>query len=166
MELNKTEDNKCCFLHFGRGVQDPLSGDQGGSLDPWTPPGSAPEVEDLAWYFHMYGNINHLIVISSRMEISIRISTNYRPCLCSSFSNAKLFCIMNSYWPMFSEGSSTQFKIKVNLLWSASYYGICGSLKISTPCQQWSNVRYLEGLLSMCKKHCFGAKYCLVYRLI
>ena len=38
MELNKTEDNKCCFLHFGRGVQDPLSGDQGGSLDPWTPP--------------------------------------------------------------------------------------------------------------------------------
>ena len=45
MELNKTEDNKCCFLHFGRGVQDPLSGDQGGSLDPWTPPppGSAPE---------------------------------------------------------------------------------------------------------------------------
>ena len=46
MELNKTEDNKCCFLHFGRGVQDPLSGDQGGSLDPWTPPppGSAPDV--------------------------------------------------------------------------------------------------------------------------
>ena len=44
IEQNKTEDNKCCFLHFGRGVQDPLSGDQGGggSLDPWTPPGSAP----------------------------------------------------------------------------------------------------------------------------
>ena len=35
MELNKTEDNKCCFLHFGRGVQDPLSRDQGGG--PWTP---------------------------------------------------------------------------------------------------------------------------------
>ena len=45
--LNKTEDNKCCFLHFGRGVQDPLSGDQGGG-GPWTPgppppPGSAPD---------------------------------------------------------------------------------------------------------------------------
>ena len=44
MELNTTEDNKCCFLHFGRGVQDPLSGDQGGggSLDPWTPPWIRP----------------------------------------------------------------------------------------------------------------------------
>ena len=56
------------------------------------------------------------IVISSRLEISIRISTNYRPCLCSSFSNTKLFCIMNSYWPLFSEGSSTQFKTKLALI--------------------------------------------------
>ena len=61
-------------------------------------------MEDQAW-FHTYGNIHHRIVISSRMEISIRISTNYRSCLCSSFSNAKLFCIVNSYWPLFSEGS-------------------------------------------------------------
>ena len=49
MELNKTEDNKCCFLHFGRGVQDPFSGTRGGG--PWTPgpppPGSAPVME--AW---------------------------------------------------------------------------------------------------------------------
>ena len=29
---------KCCFLHFGRGVQDPLSGDQGGVLGPLDPP--------------------------------------------------------------------------------------------------------------------------------
>ena len=50
------------------------------------------------------------------MEISIRISTNYRPCLCSRFGNAKLFCIMNSYWPLFSEGSSTQFKTKLALI--------------------------------------------------
>ena len=49
VELNKTEDNKCCFLHFGRGVQDPLSGDQGG---PWTPPppGSAPANAPLCVY--------------------------------------------------------------------------------------------------------------------
>ena len=40
--INKT-DKKCCFLHFGRGVQDPLSGDQGGSLDPWTPPLDPPQ---------------------------------------------------------------------------------------------------------------------------
>ena len=43
---NKTEDDKCCFLHFGRGVQDPLSGDQGGSLDPWTPP---PWIRPRQW---------------------------------------------------------------------------------------------------------------------
>ena len=53
MELNKTEDNKCCFLHFGRGVQDPLSGDQGGSLDPWTPPPldppQTPEQQASMW---------------------------------------------------------------------------------------------------------------------
>ena len=41
--INKT-DKKCCFLHFGRGVQDPLSGDQGGVLGPLDPPGSAPEL--------------------------------------------------------------------------------------------------------------------------
>ena len=41
--INKT-DKKCCFLHFGRGVQDPLSGDQGGSLDPWTPPLDPPQL--------------------------------------------------------------------------------------------------------------------------
>ena len=35
--INKT-DTKCCFLHFGRGVQDPLSGDQGGVLGPLDPP--------------------------------------------------------------------------------------------------------------------------------
>ena len=56
--------------------------------------------------------------------------------------------------------------LRPNLLWSASYYGIYGRLKISTPCQQWSNVWYPEGLLSMCKMHCFGAHYCLVYQLI
>ena len=50
------------------------------------------------------------------MEISIRISTNYRPCLFSSFGNAKLFCIMNSYWPLFTKGSSTQFKTKLTLI--------------------------------------------------
>ena len=62
------------------------------------------------------------------MEISIRISTNYRPCLCSRFSNAKLFCIVNSYWPLFSEGSFTQFKTKLALigfivwhLWECEY---------------------------------------------
>ena len=46
MELNKTEDNKCCFLYFGRGVQDPLSGDQGGVLGPLDPPppGYAPDL--------------------------------------------------------------------------------------------------------------------------
>ena len=48
------------------------------------------------------------------MEISIRISTNYIPFLFSSFGNAKLFCIMN--WPLFSEGSSTQFKTKLALI--------------------------------------------------
>ena len=89
---------------------------------------SINQVEDKAWYFYAYGNINHPIVISSRMEISILISTNYRPCLCSSFSNAKLFCIINAYWPLFSEGSSTQFKTKLALigfilwhLWESEY---------------------------------------------
>ena len=39
---------------------------------------------------------------------------------------------MNSYWPLFSEGSSTQFKTKRAL--SALYPGIYASLKISNPC--------------------------------
>ena len=50
--INKT-DKKCCFLHFGRGVQDPLSGDQGGSLDPWTPPGSAPAVDKAPFWLQI-----------------------------------------------------------------------------------------------------------------
>ena len=48
--------------------------------------------------------------------------------LCSSFSNAKLFCIVNSYWPLFPEGSFTQFKTKFALigfivwhLWECEY---------------------------------------------
>ena len=62
------------------------------------------------------GDNSSRIVISSRMEISLRISTNYRPCLCSSFCNAKLFCIVNSYWPLCSEGSFTHFETKLALI--------------------------------------------------
>ena len=127
------------------------------------------KVEYQTWHVHtcMYGNINHLIVISSRMEISIRISTNYRPCLFSSFGNAKLFCYV-SWIPIghyFQRDHPLNLRPNFDRLHIMAFMGVWKSA-LPVNSGQIPGVKCLisRNVYCQCAKS-FGVNYCLVYHL-
>ena len=119
-------------------------------------------------------SVSYAVLRTCRMEISTivllfqavwKFQYGFQQ-ICSSFSNAKLFCIMNSYWPLFSEGSSTQFKTKLVLigfilwhLWKSE-----NQHSLSTVVQYQIDI--WKVYCQCAKSIVLVQKYCLVYRLI